>query len=110
MTPEEYTQEVMRTCGIKSTGDYRDMLMLGALGVAGESGEVADIIKKHVYHGHALNMDKLIDEIGDVLWYLTVLAKSQHYDLGEVMERNIEKLRKRYPQGFDEERSKNRVE
>jgi NTP pyrophosphatase (non-canonical NTP hydrolase) len=80
------------------------------LGIAGEAGEVADLIKKHVFHGHELDKDKLTKELGDVMWYIATIANTAGISLSEVAERNIEKLRQRYPEGFSTERSINRPE
>lgn len=87
-----------------------DRLAINALGVAGEAGEVADLVKKHVGHGHALDRDKLAKELGDVLWYVAALAHDIGIDLSTVAALNIEKLRRRYPDGFSTERSINRVD
>lgn len=78
------------------------------LGVAGESGEVADIVKKHVCQGHALDVEKLSEELGDVLWYVAVGATLAGKNLSDVMQGNVDKLESRYPGGFDAERSINR--
>lgn len=85
-------------------------LLCGALGITGEAGEVADMIKKHVFHGHDLDTDALVKEIGDVCWYVALLCTSVGVDFASVMEQNIEKLRKRYPDGFSEAASINRTE
>lgn len=78
------------------------------LGISGEAGEVADICKKVVYHGHDLPIDKLVKEIGDVLWYCAALASTLGMDLSEIAQKNIDKLYERYPEGFSEEASRNR--
>ncbi len=78
------------------------------LGLTGESGETADLVKKYVFHGHLLPLDKIKKELGDVLWYIAQLSKDLDIDLSEVAELNIEKLRKRYPEGFSQEASINR--
>ena len=67
----EYTAEVHRTCGIE---DRRELFTLTALGIAGEAGEVVDIIKKVLYHGHELDTSALCTEVGDLLWYMTLLC------------------------------------
>lgn len=85
-------------------------LLNGALGLTGEAGEVADQIKKYIFHGHDLNRDDLIKEIGDVCWYVALLCDALEVDLEEVMRRNIDKLRNRYPEGFSEAASVNRKE
>ena len=137
-----------------------------ALGLVGEAGEVAELVKKHLYHGHALDRGRLADELGDVLWYVAEMttecglmltspdyndpfpprrpragdlgdnaidvgkeaaAFATHIDdprniilaladlalhigmtLDEIADRNIAKLRARYPDGFDPKRSQNR--
>lgn len=88
-----------------------DMLLCSlALGVSGEGGEVADMIKKHVFHGHPLDCDKLVKEIGDTLWYLGQLSQAVGWPLSLVAEMNIEKLKKRYPNGFTKQDSIARVD
>ena len=79
-----------------------------ALGLIGESGEVAEHVKKHFRHGHSLDEVHLVEELGDVLWYVAVLAHMLGTDLNTVADINMAKLRKRYPEGFSEERSRER--
>lgn len=86
----------------------RDVLINSVMGLCGESGEVIDIVKKHISHGHELNREKLIDELGDVAWYLAECAYALGVSLEDVLTHNIEKLRARYPEGFSSERSINR--
>ncbi|WJP97081.1 nucleoside triphosphate pyrophosphohydrolase family protein [Macrococcus bovicus] len=81
-----------------------------ALGLTGEAGEVADQIKKHVFHGHELDQEELKKELGDVLWYIANLAAVNSIELSEVAEMNINKLKKRYPEGFNQADSINRIE
>lgn len=76
-----------------------------ALGIAGEAGEVADYVKKVVGHRHPLDREKMAKELGDVLWYLAVLAERFGYSLDQVAQMNVDKLRRRYPDGFSPERS-----
>lgn len=85
-------------------------LNMAALGLAGEAGEVVDLIKKHIYHGHPMDLAKLVAELGDVLWYVATLATALDIKLSDVAEGNIEKLMARYPEGFSSERSRNRVD
>lgn len=106
MDIEEYTREVHRTCDIQ---DQKELLTLTALGLAGEAGEVVDIIKKVLYHSHELDTSALRQEVGDLLWYLTLLCETAGFTLDQAMQANVEKLRIRYPAGFDPERSKNRT-
>ena len=103
ITEEDYTREVQRTYAGADT--VVEKLNLGALGLAGESGEVIDQIKKHLFQGHEIDQEKMADELGDVLWYYMLILKTLGFTLQEVMGRNIEKLRRRYPDGFAVERS-----
>ena len=82
----------------------------GVMGLCGEAGEVIDIVKKHLFHSHPLDADKLKDELGDVAWYLARTADIIGYGLDEIFQMNIDKLKARYPEGFDSERSINRTE
>ena len=108
LTANDYQRMAMRTAGEYDT-DY-DQLRNAAYGLNGEAGEVIDLLKKHEFQGHDLPEDKLIDECGDVLWYCALLADALGFSLEQVMNRNIDKLRKRYPDGFDKARSINRKE
>lgn len=103
MTGNEYQKLAMRTANPECR-----RLTNAALGLAGEAGEIADDIKKSVYHGHPLNVDKLIKEAGDVAWYLALLCEILKTTLDEVFETNIRKLMARYPDGFDPEKSMHR--
>jgi NTP pyrophosphatase (non-canonical NTP hydrolase) len=80
------------------------------LGLTGEAGEVADLIKKSQFHGHVVEKDEVKKELGDVLWYLSQVARIAGVTLEEVAEANIDKLRRRYPEGFSQEASVNRDE
>ena len=106
LTANDYQRMAMRTAGEYDT-DY-DQLRNAAYGLNGEAGEVIDLLKKHEFQGHDLPDEKLIDECGDVLWYCALLADARGFTMEQVMNRNIDKLRKRYPDGFDKARSINR--
>ena len=86
----------------------RDVLINGVMGLCGEAGEAIDIVKKHLAQGHELDREGLIKELGDVAWYLAETATALGIDLDEVLERNIDKLKKRYPEGFSAEKSQHR--
>jgi NTP pyrophosphatase (non-canonical NTP hydrolase) len=79
------------------------------MGLAGEAGEVVDVLKKHLHHNHPLDVAKVTKELGDVLWYCAALASALEVDLGAVAQANIDKLRARYPDGFDPARSQQRA-
>jgi NTP pyrophosphatase (non-canonical NTP hydrolase) len=87
--------------------DKHQAILNAALGIAGESGEIVDLIKKFEFHGHPFDLSKLQNEIGDVLFYLNWLAYLNGTDIESCLEVNAEKLRKRYPNGFN---SKNSIE
>ncbi len=108
MTLNEYQELAMRTLNPKL--DKKDILINGVMGLCGESGEVIDLVKKHLAQGHELDREKMIDELGDVAWYIAETAAALGADLEEVFSRNIEKLKKRYPEGFDSEASIHRGE
>lgn len=103
MTINDYQKEALRTAG---EADFLN----GVLGLCGESGECADIVKKYLFQGHDLDVEHLAKELGDVAWYLAVTAYAIGYDLETVLRLNVRKLRKRYPDGFDPEKSQNRKE
>lgn len=83
-------------------------LLNGCLGLAGEAGETLDIVKKWVFHGKEIDIDHFEKELGDVMWYMAMICQSTGLQLEIVMEKNIEKLKKRYPDGFDTQRANNR--
>jgi len=101
----EYERAAARTGKPRGT---RDDLLLGAVGLAGESGEVADIVKKHVFHGHDLDTAHALEELGDILWYVAWTASALGSSLTAVAEANLRKLQKRYPDGFSETASRDR--
>lgn len=78
------------------------------MGLCGESGEVIDIAKKHFMQGHDLDVSSMIDELGDVLYYCTLLMNLLDVDMADAMFANMDKLCQRYPDGFDVDKSVNR--
>jgi len=108
VTVNEYQKLAMTT--LNNELDKKQILTNAVMGLCGESGEACDIVKKHLFHGHELDREALIKELGDVAWYLAEAAEALDVSLDEVFERNIEKLKKRYPEGFSSERSINREE
>ena len=86
------------------------MLINSVMGLCGESGEAIDIVKKWFAHGHELDKEHLKKELGDIAWYLAEAATALDVPLEDVLQANIDKLRKRYPEGFDKERSINRTQ
>ena len=106
MTINEYQKLAMSTLNKKLNN--KDVLINGVMGLCGESGEVIDIVKKQLAQGHDLDKEKLINELGDVAWYLAETAYALGVDLETILSLNIEKLKKRYPEGFSSEKSINR--
>jgi len=90
--------EVARTSKHPDAG--ADLVVKDALGLAGETGEVVELIKKARFHGLPLDADRLKSEIGDVLWYLTDLCAQAGFALADAAQANVAKLRARYPNGF----------
>ena len=109
MHSSQYQTEVLRTANIEIRSELEILSELG-LGITGEAGEVADIIKKHLYQGHKMDVEHLAEELGDVCWYIAVLSDIYGFQFEELFDRNIAKLRKRYPDGFSAEQSINRSE
>lgn len=102
--------QVMAARTINHNLSASEQLLNGCMGLCGESGECIDILKKHLAQGHPLDVEHIIDELGDVVWYASEVAYALGVGLDEVCERNIAKLSKRYPTGFEVERSINREE
>lgn len=108
MTANEYQRQALRT--LNPALDRRDVLINGVMGLCGEAGEAIDIVKKHLAQGHELDREGLIKELGDVAWYLAETAWALDVPLEAVLQRNLDKLHARYPEGFDSERSIGRAE
>jgi NTP pyrophosphatase (non-canonical NTP hydrolase) len=106
MNINEYQKLAMRTINPKL--DKRDMLINSVMGLCGESGEAIDIVKKWFAHGHELDKEHLAKELGDIAWYLAEAATALDLNLEDIFQANIEKLKKRYPEGFEKEKSINR--
>jgi NTP pyrophosphatase (non-canonical NTP hydrolase) len=103
-----YQEEVKRTK--KNHESIRDELCDYSMGVSGEAGEVLDLIKKVCWQGKPMNIEKVIEEMGDVLWYLAALSDTIGVSLDTVVEYNIIKLRERYQTGYSHEESEGRKE
>ena len=106
MTVNEYQKLAMTT--LNPALDKKDVQINGVMGLCGESGEAIDIVKKWLAQGHELDKTKLAKELGDIAWYLAETAYALDLSLEDVFRGNIEKLKNRYPEGFDTERSVNR--
>lgn len=80
----------------------------GCLGLAGESGEVLDMVKKWIFHEKKMDKYHLKKELGDVMWYVAMLCESFGFSLDEILQMNVDKLKARYPEGFDPEKANHR--
>lgn len=121
MTGNEYQQLAMRTNdglnrlrledAIANQDDILvSQLINGCLGLTGEAGEVSDLVKKGVFHEKGIDLEHLKKELGDCAWYLAMICDACEFTLDDVMQTNIDKLKARYPEGFDTYRANNRVE
>lgn len=104
----DYQTAALRTAAKYHVADWG--MAIAALGLVGESGEVAEIVKKHLGHNHVLDRGAVCKELGDVLWYVAALASACGLRLSDVAQANVDKLRRRYPQGFSADASRNRTE
>lgn len=110
---KDLAELVVRLQELESEGVDIARLLTAAIGLAGESGEFNDLVKKVVFHGKPLSddvMEKLQKELGDVAWYWTNACTALNIDPEAAIRKNIEKLESRYPGGFSAWRSENRAE
>ena len=106
MQANEYQKLAMTT--LNPALDKKDVLINSVMGLCGESGEAIDIVKKWLMQGHELDKEHLIKELGDVAWYLAEAATALDVPLEAVLQGNLDKLRQRFPNGFDTEASVHR--
>jgi NTP pyrophosphatase (non-canonical NTP hydrolase) len=106
-TMNEYQDLCLRTATVPM--DEKTMHLTWSLALAGEVGELANRTKKVFLHGHPYDQEKVIEELGDILWYIAVYSHDIGVDLQEIAQKNITKLEKRYPDGFSSEASQNRI-
>lgn len=103
MTINEYQEVAMTTLNPELT--KKDVLINSVMGLCGESGEAIDIVKKWMAQGHELDKEHLTKELGDIAWYLAEAATALEFPLDDILQANIDKLKKRYPDGFDAQKS-----
>ena len=103
MTINEYQELAMTTLIPEIT--KKDVLINSVMGLCGESGEAIDIVKKWMAQGHELDKEHLTKELGDIAWYLAEAATALEFPLDDILQANIDKLKKRYPDGFDAQKS-----
>lgn len=116
MTPNEYQQAALRTDGdwdfyamahVRLNSADPDMMMLlhASIGIASEAGELQDALKKHLFYGREFDWTNAVEEVGDLLWYAALACESLGTTLEDAMERNIAKLKARYPEKFEAQRA-----
>ena len=103
MNVNEYQTLAMTT--LNPELDKREVLINSVMGLCGEAGEAIDIVNKWMAQGHELDKEHLAKEFGDIAWYLAEAATALDVSLEEVFQANIDKLKKRYPDGFDIQKS-----
>lgn len=108
MNLRDYQKGVLRTSAVQH--DKAEMAKMAVVGAVDELGEVVGPLKKFLWHGHELpSREKMIREMGDVMYYIALLAESLELDMQEIIDTNHEKLKKRYPDGFSSQKSINRA-
>ncbi len=119
MNGNEYQRKAMRTnnheAGEKilasmQAGNNTGEILNASLGLSGEVGELNDLLKKWIFHEKNIDREHIKKEIGDIMWYIALMAEAFGFELDSIMITNIEKLEARYPEGFDIARSNNRKE
>lgn len=106
MNVNEYQKQAMTY--LNPELGQQEILINGVMGLCGEAGEAIDLVKKHLAQAHPLNREALLEELGDVAWYLAETAWALDASLEEVLQQNLDKLNRRYPEGFDAARSLHR--
>ena len=121
MTGNEYQKLAMRTndgessmrlvekIAVSGHEDY-DIggIVMATMGLSGEVGELNDMIKKWIFHQSDMDITHAKKELGDIAWYLACMAESFGWSMDEILQMNVDKLRARYPEGFDIERANHR--
>jgi len=82
----------------------------GIIGISAEAGELLDTVKKAYFYGHEPDLNNIREELGDIMWYIMAVARGLNFDMEDIMNENIEKLRKRYPEQFTKDHSKWRLD
>ncbi len=103
MTPKEYQKLCRRT--VKKFNNKEKEIFTFGLGIVGEAGDVGGCIKKTFSHGDD-QKDGIKENLGDTMWYIAMICDFFGWDLEDVMQENIQKLKKRHPQGFSNENAR----
>lgn len=102
---EDYRAFVSRGISLEQD-DMRERLTLACMGLAGETGEVIDLIKKLLYHKKKIERDDIIEELGDVFWYYVLILNTLNIEMSDVLNANAKKLIARYPERHDVQEDK----
>lgn len=102
---EDYRAFVSRGVHLEQD-DMRERLTLACMGLAGETGEVIDLIKKLLYHKKKIEREDIIEELGDVFWYYVLILNTLNIKMSDVLNANADKLIARYPERHDVQESK----
>ena len=89
-------------------GEDTGAVLNACLGLSGEVGEFNDMIKKWIFHEKDLDEEHLKKECGDIMWYIAMMCHAFKWDMDDIMQMNIDKLKARYPEGFDIVKANNR--
>ena len=97
-------KEYQKLCKLtaKTDDDWKSEICNWGLGISGEAGDIASCIKKLVFHKNEAIKEGIKENLGDAMWYAAMICNSMNWDLGEILEDNIKKLKARYPEGFTE--------
>ena len=110
MNLNEYVEQSARTESSAFHPSVSPSTLHGAIGLSGEAGEILDCLKKTMFYGRQLDIENLREEIGDTMWYIACICRSESFDLEEILQENIDKLKLRYPEKFTTEHSIKRLD
>jgi NTP pyrophosphatase (non-canonical NTP hydrolase) len=108
MKPADYMNAVMRTENSEIKQDIDSRITHGIMGIASEGGELLDTLKASMFYGKKLDEVNIKEELGDLMWFTAITLKAMGSSFEEIMDININKLKKRYPDGFSEHDALNR--
>lgn len=108
MKINEYQEFAMKT--LNPSLNQKEILINAVMGLCGEAGEATDLVKKHLFQNHEFKKEEFLKELGDIAWYLAEACTAVNANLEDVLQMNIDKLRCRFPNGFDKESSIKRID
>lgn len=112
MKPSEYIKQAKRTepktYKFRKTGEVTPRIEHAVMGIVTEAGELMDSIKKAKIYGQKLDKTNLIEELGDIMWYIALLTDELSTSFEEIWYKNIKKLKVRYPKKYTDKKAKKR--